>query len=196
MLKDLITKNRSYRRFNQSATISTKELNNWIDLARLSASGQNAQPIKYIISNEKVKNEKIFSTLSWAAALTNWDGPIEGERPSAYIIQILDTQISNQFFCDDGIAAQSILLGAVEAEFGGCIFRSINKAKLKELLSIPDQFEIINVIVLGQPIEEVVLEEMVGNNFNYWRDAEGVHHVPKRPLNELIWDEQLSMKFE
>jgi hypothetical protein len=135
MLKDLITKNRSYRRFNQSATISTKELNNWIDLARLSASGQNAQPIKYIISNEKVKNEKIFSTLS-------------------------------------------------------------NKAKLKELLSIPDQFEIINVIVLGQPIEEVVLEEMVGNNFNYWRDAEGVHHVPKRPLNELIWDEQLSMKFE
>lgn len=186
MIRELILKNRSYRRFYQNEEISLEQLKNWVDLARLSASGRNAQPIKYILSNKTEKNEKIFSTLAWAAALSDWSGPVEGERPSAYLIQLLDKSIANQFFCDDGIAAQSILLGAVEMGFGGCIFRSINKPKLKALLEIPDQFEIINVIALGKPLEKVVIEELKNNDFNYWRDENKVHHVPKRSLNELI----------
>lgn len=186
MLRDLIIKNRSYRRFAQAAEITSEQVLNWVDLARLSASGRNAQPLKYIFSNTAEKNEKIFSTLTWAAFLTDWEGPIEGERPAAYLIQLLDTNISNQFFCDDGIAAQSILLGAVEEGFGGCIFRSINKPKLKSLVQIPDRYEIINVIALGKPLETVVLEEIKNNDTKYWRDENNVHHVPKRSLDELI----------
>lgn len=186
MINELILKNRSYRRFYQNEKITTEQLLSWVNLARLSASGRNAQPIKYIISNDTAKNEKIFNTLAWAAALPEWPGPIEGERPSAYLIQLLDKGIANQFLCDDGIAAQSILLGAVEAGFGGCIFRSINKPKLKSLLKIPDQYDIINVVALGKPLEKVVLEEMKNGEINYWRDEYGVHHVPKRSLDELI----------
>lgn len=186
MIRDLILKNRSYRRFHQTIEITKEQLLAWVDLARLSASGRNAQPIKYILSCEPEKNAKIFSTLAWAAFLTNWDGPVDGERPAAYLIQLLDTNISNQFFCDDGIAAQSILLGAVEAGFGGCIFRSINKQLLKKSLQIPDRFEIINVIALGKPLEEVAIDPIQNNDFKYWRDEKGVHHVPKRSLDELI----------
>lgn len=186
MLHDLILKNRSYRRFYQNEKITLDQLKSWINLARLSASGRNAQPIKYIVSNEKQKNNKIFTTLSWAAALPEWHGPAEGERPSAYIIQLLDKNISNQFYCDDGIAAQSILLGAVEAGYGGCLFRSINKPKLNSLLDIPNEFEIINVIALGKPMETVVVVEMENGNFNYWRDEQGIHYVPKRSVDELI----------
>lgn len=186
MIHDLILKNRSYRRFYQSVEITEKQLRSWVDLARLSASGRNAQPIKYILSCKPEKNAKIFSTLAWAAFLTDWDCPTEGERPAAYLIQLLDTSIANQFFCDDGIAAQSILLGAVEAGFGGCIFRSINKPKLMQELVIPEQYEIINVIALGKPKEEVVIDEMNNGDFKYWRDENGVHHVPKRSLEDLI----------
>jgi nitroreductase len=152
----------------------------------LSASGRNAQPIKYIISHDTEKNAKVFSTLAWAAFLTDWDGPVEGERPTAYIIQLLDTAIANQFFCDDGIAAQSLLLGAVSDGYGGCIFRSINKKRLVELLGIPDRYEIINVIALGKPLETVVIEPIKNGDFKYWRDKNGVHHVPKRQLDEII----------
>jgi nitroreductase len=81
---------------------------------------------------------------------------------------------------------QSILLGAVEEGYGGCIFRTINKSKLIELLSIPEQFQIINIIALGKPIERVVIEEMKEGDFKYWRDEYGVHHVPKRSLDEII----------
>jgi nitroreductase len=186
MLHELIVKNRSYRRFYQEIEITEKLLLSWVNLARLSASGRNAQPIKYILSFKAEKNALIFPSLAWAAFLTHWDGPEEGERPSAYLIQLLDTTIANQYFCDDGIAAQSILLGAVEAGFGGCIFRSINKPKLMQALNIAEQFQIINVIALGKPKEEVVIDEMQHGDFKYWRDENGVHHVPKRSLDELI----------
>lgn len=186
MIKELVAKNRSYRRFYQSAEITNVQLRCWVELARLSASGRNAQPLKYILSCEAEKNVKIFSTLAWAAFLPDWDGPEEGERPTAYLIQLLDTNIANQCFCDDGIAAQSILLGAVEAGFGGCMFRSINKPKLMQLLEIPEQFQIINVLALGKPKEEVVIDDLKNDDFKYWRDENGVHHVPKRSLNDLI----------
>ena len=186
MIQDLITKNRSYRRFDESVKISIEELSAWVDLARLSASGRNAQPLKYILSAEKEKNDKILSTLGWAAYFKDWDGPDEGERPSAYLILLLDTAIATNFYCDDGIAMQSILLGTVEAGYGGCIFRTINKPKLMELLSIPEKYQIVNVVALGKPIEKVVIEKIIEGDFKYWRDGNGVHHVPKRSLDELI----------
>lgn len=188
MIKDLILKNRSYRRFNESVKISVNQLRSWIDLARLSASGRNMQPLKYILSVEPGTNEKILSTLGWAGYLKDWGGPVKGEQPVAYIIQLLDTSISEKFYCDDGIAMQSILLGAVEEGFGGCIFRTINKPKLMEYLNIPVQYQIINVIALGKPAEKVVVEEVKGGDIKYWRDEKGVHHVPKRCLDELIID--------
>ncbi len=186
MILDLISKNRSYRRFEQKFEITETQLRDFINLARLSASGRNAQPLKYILSVDRKKNGKIFSTLGWAAYLKDWDGPVEGERPSAYIVQLLDTSIGANFFCDDGIAMQSILLGAVEAGLGGCIFRTINKPTLMELLCIPDQYQIINVIALGKPIEKVVIDEIKDGDFKYWRDENGVHHVPKRTVDELV----------
>ena len=186
MIKELVLRNRTYRRFDESVQISVNQIKEWIELARLSASGRNAQPLKYIISASPERNSAVFSTLGWAAYLKDWDGPSEGERPSAYIIQLLDTTISTNFFCDDGIAMQSILLGAVEEGYGGCIFRTINKSKLKACLNIPDQYEIINVIALGKPVEKVVIENIQNNDYKYWRDSDGVHHVPKRSLEEII----------
>jgi nitroreductase len=186
MLRDLIIKNRSYRRFDESVLIGTPMLTGWLDLARYAASGRNIQPLKYILSNTSEKNQFVFETLAWAAYLTEWKGPEEGERPTAYIIQLLDKTIADHCFCDDGIAAQNILLGAVNDGFGGCIFRSINKKKLMGSLNIPNHLEIINVIALGKPIETVVIETMVDNQFKYWRDENGTHHVPKRPLDEIL----------
>ncbi len=188
MIKDLLIKNRSYRRYDESIKIAKEQLVKWIDLVRFCPSGRNSQPLKYIISYEEEKNEKVFSTLSWAAYLKDWDGPVKGERPSAYIIQLLDTTITNNFFCDDGIAAQSILLSAVEEGFGGCIFRSINKPMLMKLLAIPDHFQIINVISLGKPVERIVIDDIKDDDYKYWREKDGTHHVPKRLLNEILLD--------
>ena len=187
MLKDLLLNNRSYRRFMESERISSDELFEMIDAARLSASARNSQPLKYFISTEKKFNEKIFSTLAWAGYLKDWDGPKVGERPAAYLVQMLDRDIASNYFCDDGIAAQSILLTAVEMGYGGCIIASVKREKLAGILELPENLQILQVIALGKPAEEVVLEEIRNNDIKYWRDDREVHHVPKRTVKELVF---------
>ncbi len=187
MLKDLIIKNRSYRRFYQEKQVSKEVLKGLIDLARLSASARNAQPLKYVLINNPETNAKIFKHLTWAGYLSDWNGPVEGERPSAYIIMLNDTNISSNYFSDNGICSQSILLGAVEQGLGGCIIGSIEKRiKLQQEVNIPMEYKIIQIIALGVPKEEVVIDDLKDNNFKYWRDENQVHHVPKRTLKEVI----------
>lgn len=186
MLKELILKNRSYRRFYQAERISTGQLRDWVDLARNSASARNAQPLKYMLSTDESLNALIFEQLAWAGYLTGWAGPEEGERPSAYIVMLHDTLISGNYLCDDGIAAQSILLGATEAGFGGCIIYSVNRARLREILNLSGHYEIIQVLALGKPKETVVLDQIKDDDVKYWRDENQVHHVPKRTLEEII----------
>jgi len=187
MIRDLILKNRSYRRFYQEVPVELEALKELVDLARLSASAANRQPLKYILSCEPEKNSLIFPCLRWAGYLKDWHGPAEGEKPSAYIIVLGDTTISQSFFCDHGIAAQSILLGATERGLGGCILAAVNRTKLRKVLNIPAHYEILLVLALGKPKEKVVLETLgADGDIKYWRDKDEVHHVPKRKLEDII----------
>lgn len=187
MLKDLVKKNRSYRRFYEKKKIGIQTLKSLVELARLSASSANLQPLKYFLSSTSEANQKIFSCLKWAGYLKDWPGPPEGEKPPAYIVVLGDTRISKSFGYDSGIAAQSILLGAVEKGFGGCIVGSIDREKLRKLLKIAKHLEIVLVIALGKPKEKVVIETVgKDGDIKYWRDKKNVHHVPKRALKDII----------
>ena len=186
-LKELIQNNRSCRRFFQETPVSHETLKELIDLARLSASGANLQPLKYIISCDPEKNAMIFPTLIWAGYLSDWNGPEEGERPSAYIVVLGDTKVCPSFGCDHGIAAQSILLGAVEKELAGCMIGSIHRDKLEDALKLSDRYKILLVLALGKPKEKVVIDDVgADGDIKYWRDDNKVHHVPKRSLDEVI----------
>ncbi|TET55620.1 MAG: nitroreductase family protein [Dehalococcoidia bacterium] len=186
-MRRLLLSNRSYRRFYQEVDIKLETLRELVELARLSASAMNLQPLKYILSCEPQKNSLIFAHLGWAGYLKDWPGPCEGERPSAYIVMLGDTEISRSFGCDHGIAAQSILLGAAEKGLGGCMIGNIRKEELRRALEIPPRYEMLLVLALGKPRETVVIETVEpGGDIKYWRDSNGVHHVPKRPLTDLI----------
>jgi len=187
MILELIHKNRSYRRFDKTESVSASTLRELIDLARYSPSAANRQPLKYILSSDTKKNERIFSHLSWAGYLKDWPGPDVLERPSAYIIILGDTRITKTFGCDYGIAAQSILLGAVEKGLGGCMICSIQRDGLRKDLAIPEHFQILMVIALGKPAECIILEDIgPEESIEYYRDPQDRHHVPKRKLEELI----------
>ncbi len=187
MIKDLILKSRSYRRFHQEVAIERETLKELVNLARLSPSAANLQPLRYILVCDPQQNATVFSYLSWAGYLKDWPGPVEGERPSAYIIILGDNEVSSSIDCDHGITAQSIMLGAAEKGLGGCIIASVQKRKLREALEIPSRYEILLVLALGKPKETVVVDEMEPTgDIKYWRGSDDVHHVPKRSLEELI----------
>ncbi len=187
MIEQLVKKNRSYRRFHEDQKVDRQTLLELLELARLTPSAGNLQPLRYILSHDPDRNQLIFSYLSWAAYLKDWPGPAPGQRPSAYILILGDRKAAKMFAYDAGIAAQTILLGAVEKDLGGCILASIDRKGLSEALRIPDHYEILLAIALGKPVEKVVIEPVgKDGNIKYWRDEQGVHHVPKRALQDLI----------
>lgn len=186
-IADLVRRSRSIRRFKEDQPIPRETLWALADLGRLSPCGGNQQPLKYIISSYPDLNAQIFESLTWASALTDWDGPVEGERPTGYIVILCDTRISTSIGCDHGIAAQSIMLGAAERGFGGCILGAVRRDVLRDVLNIPERYTIQLVLALGVPAETVVIDE-VGEDGGtaYWRAPDGTHHVPKRTLDQVI----------
>lgn len=186
MLKELIEKNRSYRRFYQDFEITDRILRDLIDLARLTSTGSNIQSLHFKPVSDQADCQKVFSALKWAGYLSDWNGPEEGEKPSAYILICNDTELKTNASYDVGLACQSILLGAVEKGLGGCMFGSVDRKKLHDFFHFPSYLEITLILALGKPKEVVVIDQVDNNDIKYWRDDSLVHHVPKRSLNDII----------
>ncbi len=184
--RELVLETRSCRRFDESAAIERKVLEDLVDLARLSPSGSNRQPLKYLLFSTPGECHRVFPALAWAAYLKDWGGPAEGERPTGYIVILGDKLVAEGFGVDHGIAARTILLGATEAGLAGCIIASVKHAQLRNEFSIPEQYEILLVLALGKKAENIEIDEVKNDDIRYWRDEEGRHHVPKRALDDLI----------
>jgi nitroreductase len=164
-------------------------LHDLIDTARLTPSAANRQPIKYLISNKKEYNDKIFPCLGWAGYLQDWSGPTPKEQPSAYIILFTEMQFSPHLNVDPGIVAQTIMLAATEKDLGACMIASVNKNKLKKAVNLALEYEILLVIAIGKPNETIVIEEVSDEgSIKYWRDENSIHHVPKRKLSEILFN--------
>lgn len=188
-LRNLMKSARTVRRFRESETVSVETLGKLVELTRYCPSGRNAQPLRYVLVNDEADREKVFPLLKWAGYFKDWDGPEPGERPAAYLIQCLDTNYGKDCLCDDGLQLEAIDLGMRTLGLGGCIIKAFNAPKLAEVLSIAERYKPRYVLALGHPAETVELEDMTGADdadFKYYRTADAVHHVPKRPLSELI----------
>lgn len=189
-MREIIAKTRTFRRFFQKEAISIDVMHELVDLARLGGSARNGQPWQYMVINTPELCEKVFPFLGWAGYLSDWKGPIEGERPSGYILCLLNThwlkgpETEAQF--DLGVATQNLLLVAMEKRIGGCRIGSFNP-KLATLFDLPSHLKISLVVALGRPRETVILEECkTDSDIKYWRDDEGHHHVPKRSLDSCL----------
>jgi len=185
--RETVESNRSYRRFNQSRSLDKKILLDLVDLARKTPSAGNRQLLRYVISCSPDTNSRIFETLGWAASLPDWPGPEEGERPTGYIVILTDADSWDWARVDLGIAAQTILLGAAAQGLGGCMFGNVRRKELKNILELEESLTVQLVIALGEPVEEVVLEDAgEGESLTYYRSEDRVHHVPKRKLEDLV----------
>ena len=186
---DLIERTRTFRRFEQDKEIDLRLLKDLVNLARLGGSARNCQPWQYAIITEPDACNKIFPYLGWAGYLADWKGPEPGERPNAYILCFLNrnwlkgSDKEAQF--DLGIATQNLLLGAMEKGIGGCRIGAFSP-KLADIFKLEKHQELSLVVALGYPAEQVVIETSTDGDIKYWRDENGLHHVPKRELSEIM----------
>ncbi|MDE6300263.1 MAG: nitroreductase family protein [Muribaculaceae bacterium] len=188
-LSQLITENRTVRRFIENEPVATETLEKLVGLARFCASGRNAQPLKYVLITSEDTRARVYPLLKWAGYFKDWDGPAEGERPAAYMVQCLDTHYGANCLCDDGLQLEAITLGMCTMGLRGCIIKAFNVPALSEVLGVGERYVPRYVLALGYPAETVRIEDMDGTedaDFKYFRTPDRVHHVPKRPVAELI----------
>lgn len=185
MIKELLKKTRSTRRYDESRSVSYEQLLSIAEAARLCPSTANLQRLRLSLVTEARDTDEIFETLSFAALLRPWIRPDIGQRPTAYIVIMADREADVNLSIDAGIIAEAMLLTANEIGIAGCMFRSFDKEKLTRVLG-KDGFYPLLVLSLGYPGERVVLEDCVDGNLGYYRDSEDVHHVPKLPLKDII----------
>lgn len=188
-LRRLMISDRTVRRFKEHMEVAEETLRSLVELTRYCPSGRNAQPLRYITVTSETERDKVFPLLKWAGYFQDWDGPEKGERPSAYLIQCLDTKYGKDCLCDDGLQLEAITLAMRTLGLGGCIIKAFNAPKLAEELGIDERYAPRYVLAIGYPAEEVRIEDMPDDDdadFKYYRTADGVHHVPKRQLAQLI----------
>ena len=158
-----------------------------IEAASLCGSAGNLQRLRYLpVCGADCA--RVFPHLRWAAYLPAWGGPAPDERPTGYMIVLCPASDAAQFNLgiDVGLAAQSVLLTAREMGLGGCMFASADRASLLDAFGLDKEtWAIALVIALGEPLEEVRLVPVEGDNVKYYRDENGVHYVPKRTAEEL-----------
>lgn len=182
----LLQADRSVRRFKSDVEIQRELLERLVGLTRYCASGRNLQPLRYRIVDCPKEKDAIFPLLKWAGYYTEWDGPELAQRPAAYLIQCLDTNLTANCLCDDGLNLQAITLGATALGLGACIIKAFNAPALAEALDLPEQLKPLYVLALGAPAEETKIVPMADGDYKYFRDEDDAQCVPKRSLEELI----------
>lgn len=184
MIYEKITNRRTIRKYTSKA-VSKEILLKCVDAARLSPSGANRQPLKYIVVNDQELLKVVFCTLSWAGYLPEYQ-PSEEEMPRAYIVMLLDKNIRQNCGHDAGIAAMSISMVAYDEGLGSCILGAVDREKLRGILNVPDGLDIVLVVALGYQDENPIADEVRDGDIKYWLDENGVLHVPKRDLKDIV----------
>ncbi len=192
MIKDIALKNRSFRGYDESFRFSREDLLEYIEIARICASSQNRQVLKFYIAYDKEMVDRIFPCTGWARELQPIKLPRDGKAPTAYIVICMDTTLTKgggvaTYGYDAGIAAQTMLLAAAEKGLGGIMIRNLKRDQLVEILGLPENLQPMIAVALGKPAEDVRIVDMPEDGKTaYYRDENDVHYVPKRSVEELV----------
>ncbi len=188
---EAIKKRRSIRRFKNEA-VPYAALEKCIDAARLAPSGRNQQLCEYVVINDAKVLPGIFEHIGGSAKLPpDKGGPKPEQAPKAYTLVLINKTLEGDInrrrvtLIDVGLAAENIMLAALEQGLGCCPILMFNEADIKLLLDIPDGYDIALVIAMGYPDESPLAEE-AKDSLNIWVDDKGVRHVPKRKLADII----------
>ena len=185
-INELLKARRTIRKFKQTP-LSKEQLAKYIDVARVAPSAANLQPLKYVAVQSKEMADKMFELVKWAGYLAPNYNPKEGERPTAYIVVCADTSIRKSGYdLDVGAAVENMILSAYDDGVGSCWMGSIDRPKIAELLSIPENMEISCVLALGYSAESPKEVDVNDDNIKYYLNDENTLCVPKRGLDDIL----------
>jgi len=182
---DLIKTRRSVRRFSQEK-LDRSFLIELVEAARCAPAFANEQSLEYVVVDEPKICEELFKTLTWAWHVRPKRKPGPNQRPAAYIVVLIDSEIKREAVVDAAAAIESILLAAWGKGVGSCWLGALAREKIFQILGIDEKYIIDSVVALGKPAEKPVMEDAATDDTKYYLDKNDVLHVPKRPLNRVL----------
>ena len=187
---DVLYARRTIRKFSQEP-IPKQILTRIVDVARLAPTANNRQPLRFLVIDDPDLCDQVFPYTHWARAIAPAGTPKEGERPTAYIILLVEKELETPWIAHDaGAAAQTIMLAAQNHRIGTCWMASIEREHIITLLNIPGKYRLDTLISMGYPAERSLYEDEQGD-VTYYKDEQGAMHIPKRRLTDILWYNQI-----
>ena len=182
-LDTLLRRNRSYRGYDPSRVVTREELMKMVEATTLVPSGRNQQVLRYRLVTEE-ESDKVLPLIRLGGALPELHLPFPGTEPRAFLV-ICSTIPENALIdIDLGIAAQSLLLKAVEMGLNGLMIRAFDPVKLQDALGL--SLKPLLVVAIGKGAEDIYLKPInAGESLTYYR-KDGVHFVPKLKAEDLV----------
>ena len=185
---DSIFQRRTIRKFTQEP-VERDTLTRLVDCARVAAYGANMQPLKFAVIDDKKELEAIYPLTKWAGALKD-GAPREGERPTAYIAVLCDKDIrpNGAAEVEAGAAVTTMMLEAVELGLGTCWLGAIQREEIKKTLGLPESLDVLYLLAVGYPAQKSRMVDMKDGNVKYFESPDGTINVPKRSLDEVLYN--------
>ncbi len=179
--KELLLKRESCRSYT-GEPVSDEDLEKILEAGRLSPSGCNAQPWRFIVVNDPEMMKKLYDSFELPTGLNcaGWS-----KNAGAYIImvethaeilpQIYDWYKDYQVYAhgDIGRATLNMCYQSLELGLATCVIGVFNPPKLHELFGIPEDCTVRELIAIGHPKPKPVrqkirkeLSEIV--SYNHW----------------------------
>ena len=181
-LDSLLLRNRSTRGFSHGRKVSEEELRKIVEVNTRIASSKNQQALRFKIVCDAEGAALINAHIKIGAL---WPGlPLPGTEPQAFIVVYGTHAEDASLDIDLGISLQSMSLKAVEMGLNCLMIRAFNR---EAMLSFPgtDGLVPLAVLAVGKSAERIFLVPRAEGSQNYYRQ-EGIHYVPKLPLEKIL----------
>ncbi len=174
---ELLTKNRSTRGYKKAYKVSRQELERIVGVCTRIPSARNQQVLRMRLVTHDSGADKVLPLVKMGAALPELHLPLPGTEPEAFIVVFSTVPENPMVDIDLGIAAQSMLLKAVEMGLNGLIIAAFNRAKLQETLALP--YTPLLLLAIGKGNEHIELKPIDESESHAYYRENGVHIVPK-----------------
>ncbi|MEW6295079.1 MAG: nitroreductase family protein [Candidatus Diapherotrites archaeon] len=141
VLKEIINR-RSVREFKPDE-VPEKLIEELIKAAQFAHTSRNNRAAEFIVIRSQETKNKLFDIL----------GQEFIKNAPVLIVAVTDTTKTNQAFQDLSLASQNIFLQATALGLG-TVWKNVReerKASIRELLGIPSNFTLVNIIPVGFP---------------------------------------------
>lgn len=184
-IDNLLYRNRSHRGYAKERVVTIEELEKIARVNTMLPSARNQQVLRFKLVTKDSGAADVMAACRLGGALPELHLPLSGTEPEAFIVVCSTIAEERYVDIDMGISLQSMLLKAVSMDLNGIIICAFNREAVTKALNLP--YTPLAILAIGKGTEKIQIEPISADDSHaYYRTEDGIHHVPKVRLEDLL----------